>query len=94
MNVKIYSCKECGQSFCQKSYLQTHEFKHTELSPFVCDVCNKQFNSADRRNLHKKFVHENKNFKCETCEKTTFLRKTDFTKHKKVHTGEKSKLII
>ncbi|ALC45745.1 CG17801, partial [Drosophila busckii] len=38
-----YSCKVCGKKYITKSCLNKHEFLHTGLRPYRCDLCNVAF---------------------------------------------------
>ncbi|KAH3860072.1 hypothetical protein DPMN_022965 [Dreissena polymorpha] len=48
------SCRFCGKTFAQASYIKAHERLHTGEKPYVCSVCNKAFSDASNWKKHER----------------------------------------
>jgi len=69
-----YPCPHCSFRTDRPSYLDQHLRKHSEVSPFDCEVCGKGFRLVDALQNHLKQTHRNNNtvaklFSCEDCNK-------------------------
>lgn len=56
---KIAVCDTCQKVFINKQNLKEHYFIHSELKPYVCELCLKNFRHKTAYIKHKK-VHFNK----------------------------------
>lgn len=77
---KIVSAEKC---FSSKYDLQTHEYIHSGIKPFPCDVCGKSFRQKNVLRTHQT-LHFGKTIKCGVCNKT-FARKSQLILHDRMH---------
>lgn len=54
-----YSCEVCGTVFISLNLLKRHQQIH-ESGSFPCEKCDKVFNSAEKRRMHTRGVHQKK----------------------------------
>ncbi|KAL7728392.1 hypothetical protein ACLKA6_005156 [Drosophila palustris] len=47
-----YECKVCGKKYLTRSCLNKHEFLHTGLRPYRCDLCNVAFPRKPGLRIH------------------------------------------
>ncbi|AMD22960.1 HHR191Wp [Eremothecium sinecaudum] len=52
-------CPLCGKCFTRRSTLQIHLLIHTNLKPFKCSFCDKEFNVKSNLNRHER-IHRQK----------------------------------
>lgn len=90
LNIRNYSCSQCGKTFVDPSSVTKHlvVHKNKDERPFVCSLCGSQFSRLSALRHHEKTHRQERNHKCEICEKS-FLAKYDLTKHMRIHNGEK-----
>ena len=83
---------KCRYSCDFESQLNQHISHHLNKRQFVCNECNKQFNSCSSLSVHKNSVHSNvRPFVCSesNCQKS-FKLKDRLNKHLKIHSTERS----
>ena len=92
---KELSCDLCGNTFRETYQLTRHKkFKCMKqdnkliLKKFECKECDKKYSDKRALETHIKIIHEGKkdNFVCDICSKV-FSRRTSFSAHKLLHTG-------
>lgn len=77
-----YVCEICGDDYFEKNHLTYHMGTHADDQPLVCKICNL---CLKKRNVLKEHVWDNdKQFPCDTCDKTFKLEK-HLKRHKAVH---------
>lgn len=59
-------CFKCGKKFVNKESLKRHEKTHW-VGPFVCNFCDKTFNSYNTYSAHKFYKHREEPYKCRYC---------------------------
>jgi KRAB domain-containing zinc finger protein len=69
-----FACSQCGLRFVAEEKLNKHFKERHENSdrPFVCDLCNSSFKTANHLRSHKTSMHtssEDKKFVCEICDR-------------------------
>ncbi|XP_077869569.1 uncharacterized protein LOC102808155 [Saccoglossus kowalevskii] len=83
-------CETCGILFKRLSSLVFHRKKHLgEAKRYLCELCNKDFNSTAALKRHAVIHTGEKPFICDQCNKT-FSRKDNLKTHMKVHSGSSS----
>ena len=67
---KRFPCKECGNSYQRREYLDKHICKHDKsVSPYECEECEKRFPTEAKLISHKKYKSKTcPRFKCSHCE--------------------------
>ena len=83
---------KCRYSCDYESQLNEHISRHLNKKQFVCEECNKDFNSNSHLIKHKRYVHSTgRPFVCNQigCNKT-FKTKSDLIKHHIKHSSVKS----
>ena len=79
----------CEETFTSRAAYKIHVKTHAEIKSYICDICNKDFQSSYYLKKHM-VSHENVDFSvtdlfsCKTCSKT-FLRSQDLSEHLKIH---------
>ena len=68
IELRPFSCVECGKRFKHRHHLQYHERQHSGDKPFVCDICFKTFTQLSNMYTHRK--RHSKDVKCEACGRT------------------------
>ena len=68
---KPYLCTICNKTFMYKKHLEEHERVHSRKNLFPCPSrgCKRSYTTKAALNAHT-IVHEDKQFKCDTCSKT------------------------
>ncbi|PNF38277.1 hypothetical protein B7P43_G11606 [Cryptotermes secundus] len=91
-----YRCLECQEVFTNQSAWKDHLKQHspkTDVDPFLCPHCNKQFSSkyglANHMNLH--LPESERPYKCQYCNKG-FGAKHAMTKHERTHLPDEERL--
>eukprot|EP00092_Neocalanus_flemingeri_P029541 GFUD01032084.1.p1 GENE.GFUD01032084.1~~GFUD01032084.1.p1 ORF type:complete len:464 (-),score=93.06 GFUD01032084.1:57-1448(-) len=85
----IFVCSFCSQTFNQRSYLLSHERKHTGEKPYQCEHCLDSF--PEKRTLYNHYYKDHnlpKPHVCEICGKT-FVLNSDLINHMYIHSEEK-----
>lgn len=78
------TCLFCGQRFSYPSDLKRHERKHTGFRPYICNLCEKPYPTANQLTNHmqqhlQKAIGE-KCFQCGECKKS-FTSSSDLKRH-------------
>lgn len=82
LNLKVYTCKDCGDLFSRRNELRQHEyFTHSNTKLYECKICGTYFKKLKLLNVHR-FTHQPMNIKCEICNKV-YARKGALWKHQK-----------
>lgn len=84
-------CDVCGLTYPNKSSLYYHRnYKHTKKNKsFECEICKKKLHNEKNLKIH--LQQHDETYVCEECG-MKFARKYGLTKHRRVHTREKSHL--
>lgn len=53
-HLKRFKCNVCNKRFSSKYCLTEHTYKHTNVKPITCVVCQTEFRHASQFTLHKK----------------------------------------
>lgn len=51
-------CSECGKIFNSNSRLKEHSLVHSDIRPFICDICGKGFTRLVLLNTHRSNKHD------------------------------------
>ncbi|XP_060079288.1 zinc finger protein 543-like isoform X2 [Ylistrum balloti] len=84
-------CKDCNYKTMRKEHLARHRNNvHTDLRPFLCDLCGCSFKRADTLTAHK-VTHIDKKYrlyqyKCKECEKD-FRSRAHLSEHMAMHSS-------
>lgn len=99
LKCKPFECAHCGKIVRFRpnylKHLKMHEKKESgednlqEKIKYKCEVCEKEFTSAEYFRIHQKTHREGADLQCKICNKT-FSAVACLRSHAKVHTGEKS----
>ncbi|XP_030390659.1 zinc finger protein OZF-like isoform X2 [Gopherus evgoodei] len=84
----LYTCSDCGKSFCQHSSLIEHQRTHTGEKPFNCSDCGKSFSRSSYLIKHQRRHTRETPYNCPDCGKC-FSQSSDLVRHRRIHTGEK-----
>lgn len=57
-NVSGCKCEVCGKRFARENDLKTHLWTHAKGKPYQCDLCDRTFTRASRRNNHRNEKHK------------------------------------
>ncbi|CAH2240296.1 zinc finger protein 98-like [Pararge aegeria] len=84
-----FECVPCGRRFISQSSLDVHMLRHTKNRPFVCELCDKDFQQNIGLVHHKRRVHDKeRTHMCQICSKR-FFRKYNLQLHLRSHSKEK-----
>ena len=72
----------------QEHHLKAHQFTHTGLRPWVCEVCNRSFNQKANMVRHLLIHSERRQYNCQMCEKS-FSQPQTLKAHMVVHAEQK-----
>lgn len=82
------ACPECHKVFSNKYHMLTHMKSHSEITRYICVLCEKSYSNASNLSKHKKIVHKGiLNFFCQFCGEAFPSRQTRDT-HSKIHNGD------
>jgi len=84
--VRLYSCRECGKSFCLRDSLHRHMNVHN--STYKCPECGKCFRGSYQLARHRMCHSGEKPFVCTVCSKR-FAEARYLVKHNRIHREEK-----
>lgn len=81
---EVFECSQCQKSFSMREKLRVHSFEHYIGKVFNCldQNCAKFFKSQSSLTLHKKSHSQEKNYRCNRCEKS-FVQSSGLYKHLK-----------
>lgn len=72
-------------NFSSKELLEEHVSTHTGIRPYVCEICNKDYASKRKLNLHvKTHQRQPRPFECTRCNKR-FLSQMNLNAHERTH---------
>ncbi|XP_038059517.1 zinc finger protein 208-like isoform X2 [Patiria miniata] len=93
-NQRIYPCDKCDKKFKTRHNLANHLASaiHSNVRPFLCQVCGKTFTHLGRLRRHALAHSQNKSFICEVCGKTC-SRRDNLRTHMKVHNPSRQKKV-
>lgn len=87
LNLKVYTCKDCGDFFSRRQELRQHEYiNHSQSKVYECNICGNLFKKLKLLNVHR-FSHQPLNIACEFCN-NVYARKGALWKHQKKHHAE------
>lgn len=49
-----YSCDLCHKSFSSKHCLSEHNYKHNNIKPYICELCNDSFRYSSQFAIHRR----------------------------------------
>jgi len=85
-----FECQHCGKVFSKKFNLTSHLLRHSNVTPFLCDVpgCGKGFKREKTLLKHYQVIHEGRKerYLCGQCGQQ-FSSQTGFRTHIASHTG-------
>jgi len=82
---KSFCCTRCDTRFPSNDKLQRHiEGVHEKKASYVCQVCNKGYNTKDSLRIHMKVHQEDRPYKCDKCD-AAFKSNCKLTRHKFGH---------
>lgn len=87
---KIFTCSECGKTYCEAFKLRQHMTWHaTGRYPYQCEICSVVCYKKSKLDRHVSSVHlKIYTFECRDCE-ASFKTKKNLDEHKyKMHEGE------
>ena len=80
--------KICNKKYKTKRLLKDHEFLHSDIKPFKCDLCPRAYYRQSCLKVHKAIHKGEKPFECNFCHER-FILKTYLSGHLRKHTGER-----
>lgn len=82
------ACPECHKVFSNKYHMLAHLKGHSEITRYICELCDKTYSNASNLSKHKRLVHKGiLSFVCQFCGEAFPSRQTRDT-HSRIHTGE------
>ena len=94
---QLHVCKYCDKTFLHYSNMSRHVAGHQEILPYLCRICNQNFENYQDIAIHRDISHPYQStlhersssfFKCDYCEKE-FGYEVALIKHIRIHTGER-----
>ena len=86
----LHKCSQCNFETGQKSRLTSHMKSHSNVRPFLCNVCERGFKTDRERKYHENRHYKLRPSKCSSCE-ASFTTPGELARHEKYkHTGKKS----
>ncbi|XP_046408520.1 oocyte zinc finger protein XlCOF6-like [Ischnura elegans] len=85
---RLYTCRECTESFTQKRNLTVHKLTHTGGKTYSCSTCCKYFTHRGHLDIHSRTHAVEKPFICKVCSKS-FSRKDILYAHVRKHLRER-----
>lgn len=82
------TCPKCRKVFSNKYHMLIHLKSHSEISRYICELCEKTYSNASNLSKHKKLVHQGiLSFVCQFCGEAFPSRQTRDT-HSRIHSGD------
>lgn len=82
------ACPECHKVFSNKYHMLTHLKRHSEITIYICELCEKTYSNASNLSKHKRLVHRGiLSFICRFCGEAFPSRQTRDT-HSRIHSGD------
>ncbi|XP_022185281.2 zinc finger protein 43 [Nilaparvata lugens] len=86
---KKFTCKVCDMNFLHRWSLANHMQSHSNIRPFVCEICSRTFKRSDHLREHQLNKHQigkskHSDFKCDICNRY-FTTETYLIRHKRLH---------
>lgn len=82
------ACPECHKVFSNKYHMLTHVKSHSEITRYICELCEKTYSNASNLSNHKRLVHKGiLSFVCKFCGEAFPSRQTRDT-HSRIHSGD------
>jgi KRAB domain-containing zinc finger protein len=96
---KNFVCEACGKRFETKYMLKMHQECHSEVRPYICNICKSSYKRYRNLLAHEQEVHgifslgpgkekESLSFSCDVCKKE-FTTQKRLVIHMRTHTGER-----
>ncbi|XP_047114679.1 zinc finger protein 33B-like isoform X1 [Schistocerca piceifrons] len=87
----MYMCEFCGKSFRGRKSLKEHHLaNHSEVKPFKCDQCDKNYGSLASLDIHKATHSTETPYLCDLCGKS-FKHINNLRSHKRCHMDDSYK---
>lgn len=82
------ACPECNKVFSNKYHMLTHLKRHSEMTRYICGICEKSYSNGANLSNHKKLVHKGiLSFVCQFCGEAFPSKQTRDT-HSRIHSGD------
>ena len=91
VNLKPYSCDECGKTFSLNKFLTKHKQTHLDARRLTCDLCCQVFSHSYELRLHRMQHNGRTPKECHVCGKF-FVSTSDLQQHSLTHLEVKVKL--
>ncbi|CAD5111170.1 DgyrCDS506 [Dimorphilus gyrociliatus] len=85
MHVRKYPCMfpGCQHAAQTKSNLRRHEATHSNIRPYICEICQQAFRQKIHLQRHTNYKHSNERIKCEYCDYLAANADSDLSTHMK-----------
>lgn len=82
---QMLACNICGDNFENRSKLERHQLKHSNVRNFECNICKKLFKNTSNLGQHKR-THESGPFECKYC-LLLFIKRRECEVHRRTCTS-------